>query len=130
MCVAGDERKRGAEQLCCVGGVGLLRFAALDLIGDFVEARVRIEQVVDGGTILLDEAEEWNVRKIRWEASFDEGFGLVLFGRIELREARAENVCLPIVSLEGDGVLFDLVFDHPDLRPVIVRGVTDQDDLH
>jgi len=53
----------------------------------------------------------------------------MLFGRIELREARPENVGLPIVSTGGDGTLFNLKVDEPDFRPVILRSIADKDDL-
>ncbi len=53
----------------------------------------------------------------------------MLFGRIKLREARPQNVSLPIVSAGGGGTLLDLILNQPDLRPVRFRSVTDEDDL-
>jgi len=77
----------------------------------------------------LDKAEQWDVLKIRGNPDFNDGFGLMLFRRIKLCKARPEHVGLPILSACGGGILFNLIFDEPDFRPVIFWGVTDKDDL-
>jgi hypothetical protein len=53
----------------------------------------------------------------------------MLFGRIELRETRAQNMGLQIISTGGNRILFDLIVNKPDFRAVVSRGVADEDDL-
>jgi hypothetical protein len=53
----------------------------------------------------------------------------MLFGRVKLREAGAQNMGLQIISTGGDGTLLDLILDQPDFRSVISRSVAEEDDL-
>ena len=129
MRIAREDRESGAEKISRGGRVGLLRFAALDQVHHLVDLRIRGAQASDGRPILLDKAEQRDVLKIGRDADFNYGFGLMLFRRIKLREARPENVGLPILSAGGGGILFDLIIDEPDFRPVIFWSVADKDDL-
>ena len=129
MRIACEDRESGAEKITCGGRIGLLRFAALNELHHLVDLRIRGAQASDGRPILLDKAEQRDVLKIRGNADFNNGFGLMLFRRIKLREARPKNVGLPILSAGGRGTLFDLILDEPDLRPVIFWRVADEDDL-
>ena len=53
----------------------------------------------------------------------------MFLGRIELGEARALNVRFPIIAFSAAFLLLDEIFERPDLRAVILRGVADQNDL-
>ena len=76
-------------------------------------------------SILLNEAEQRHVGKIGGNAHFDERLGLVLLWRVELREARAQNVSLPEI-LGTKGFLLGAIIDDPDFRALVLR-VADQD---
>jgi len=106
-----------------------LCLAFLDLFNRLVDVRIGRTKARDRRYVLLDEAEERNVREIGGDADFDNGFRLMFFWRIELGEAWPQNVRLPIVSSGSDGILLDLILNQPDLRPVIFRSVPDEDDL-
>ena len=53
----------------------------------------------------------------------------MLFGRIELREARSKNVRLPVITLWRNGILLHVVFNQPDFGAVILWSVTDENNL-
>jgi len=127
--IAGEDRESGAEKITRGGGIGLLRFAALNQLHHLVDVGIRGAQAGDGRRILLDQAEQREVLKIGRDTDFNNSFGLMLFRRIKLREPRPENVGLPILSAGGRGILFDLIIDEPDFRPVIFWSVADKDDL-
>ena len=77
----------------------------------------------------MDQAEERDLLQIGRDANFNNRFGLMLFRRIELRETRAQNMGLQIISTGGDGILFNLIVNKPDLRAIVSRGVANEDDL-
>ena len=110
-------RVAGEKGDCCseeIGGVlreSFLGFAAINVLGDFVEAGVGGTQAGDARIILLDQTLQRNIGRIGGEAYFEKCFGLFFFGRIELREARTKNFGLPIVVLRRDDLLFDGKFE-------------------
>ena len=53
----------------------------------------------------------------------------MLFRRVKLREARSQNVGLPVVPPSRCGTLFDLIVDKPNFGPVAFRRVAEEDDL-
>ena len=129
VCVAGEDRESSAKKIRGGHRVGFLGFASLDQFNHLVEMRVGRTYAGDRGRILLDEASERDVFEIGWDTDFNNGFGLVFFRRIELREARAKNVRLPVVSAGGDGTLLDLIRNEPDFGPVTFRRVAEENDL-
>ena len=109
VCIAGHNRESSAEKITCGDGIGFLRFAFLNLFNHFVDVRVGRTQTGDCRRILLDQAEERDVRQIGRYADFDNGFRLMLFRRVKLGEAGPQNMGLQIVSA-GCGTLFHLIF--------------------
>lgn len=129
MTIAGDDGERGAQKIGSRDRVGLLRFAALNQFNDLVHVLVRRAKPGDRRSVLLDQAKQRNVGKIRGNADFDERFGLVLFRGIELREARPEKMGLQKVTLGADRALFDLIFNEPNFRAVVLGSVANQEEL-
>ena len=129
MCVAGEDWESGTEEITSSNGIGFLRLAFLDLFNHFVDVRVGRTKARERRCVLLDEAEERDVWETGRDADFNDGFRLMLFWRIELGEAWPQNVGLPVVSAGGRGTLLDLIFNQPDLRPIIFRRVAEEDDL-
>src|ERR1700746_3824079 len=111
MCVAGEDWESGTEKITRSDGIGFLRLAFLDLFNHFVDVRVGRTKARERGCVLLDEAEERDVWETGRDADFNDGFRLMLFWRIELREAGPQNMGLQIVPTGGDGTLLDLILN-------------------
>ena len=54
---------------------------------------------------------------------------MVFFGRVELREARAKNVGLPVFSAAAYGLLLGTKVDEPDFGAIHFGGVADENDF-
>jgi len=129
VCVAGKDGESGTEKVSGGGGIGFLRFAFLDLFHHFINVRVGRAYTGDARRILLNQAKERDIRKIGGDADFNNGFRLMFFRRVKLRETRPEDVSLQIISARGDGILFHAKLHEPDFRSIIPWSVADQDDL-
>lgn len=106
-----------------------MRLAMFHLLDNFIDFRIGRAQAGDQRITLLNQAEQWNSRKIGGEADVQGHFGLMLFRWVDLRKTRAKNVCLPEIRLRGHGGLFDVEIDEPDFRAIILRRVADQNDF-
>ncbi len=81
VCIAGEDRERGAEKITRGGGIGFLRFALLNLFHYFANVRIGRTYSCNGGWVLLKETKERDVRQIRGDADFNDVFRLMLFWR-------------------------------------------------
>ena len=77
----------------------------------------------------MNQAEQGNIGKVTGQANLDERFGLPLFRRIELREARPKKARLQEIIAGTYDFLFHQIIDPPDFRAVILRRETDEHDL-
>ena len=127
----GFPRKNGedkAQKIRGVFGVSLGGLAALEEFRNLGEFGVGVADLCDAGVAGLDETQEWSFLSVYGKEGFDDGLGLVLFRRINLCEARAEDVSLPEFIVASKQILFDSIVNKPDFGPVIMR-VTDEDDF-
>jgi hypothetical protein len=129
VCVASKDWQGGAKKISGREWIGLLRFAFLNQFRHFVHAGIGRAQTSDRRRVLLDQAEERNVRQIGRDANFDNRFRLMLFGWIKLSKARPQNVGLQEITASSRGRLLHLILDQPDFRPVISGRVADEDKL-
>jgi len=129
VCIASEDGERSSKKIAGGSWIGFLRFAFLNLFHHLVDVWVGGTYARDCGRVLLDQAEERNVLQVCRDADFNNGFRLMLFRRVKLREARPQNMRLQIVAADGYGILFHSKVYLPDLRPVIIRRVAEEDDL-
>jgi len=62
------------------------------------------------------------------EIHLNDRLDLMFFRRVQLREARAQDVRLPVFGVAAHGFLLGPVFDEPDLEAV-AAGIADQNDF-
>src|SRR5262249_46975843 len=128
-CLAGKLRNDGTQEFSRIGGDCFLSLGLVNCLKHLGDLGISRTQSGHLRVVALNQIEKgWGFR-VRGIACLNERVWRMLFWRIDLSKARAQDSRLPKVATRGDFFLLYTVFDGPDFRPVFFRTVADHDDF-
>src|SRR5207245_5502248 len=127
--IPSDQRQQRAHKISGIDGDRFLALTGMKGFDDLFEARLPSSEGRDARVIALNQFGQGGALHPRWIPALDYRARGMFFRRGELREARAQESRLPVLSARGDLLLLHAIFHSPRLGAVVGRSIATDDRL-